>query len=1690
MAEKNSLWKNIRNKAKKNRESGATPKQPTDEMLRQERKIKAKQYAEGSFVGEDEKLPIYNYANKEGVVGGPTQVDGGTRVPVGPDGLPIVNMPEFEVISTGLGSKPNPYSPVTGEEYLSSSYNPVNLFLPPQVEKQQQPIDPKTGMPLPQSGRADYDYATEMMLALPAANAVKKGSALLKNAKQEIIYNAIDPVGYGVREKLGNIPQNLVRNTFKPNERIARVGKELSPLDLPGSEVVKSRGKARLDSWRMGLGLDQKYNTFNKIGDNLYSTNTPNPIEGRLSHLYNDIQANKINKTLGGDEAVAALRKLTRTHNSLTASKGPLNNVNAIREHLRKSGDLTFMPWEQSRIVEKARNPKFTHSVYDADPNGIMGQHRFDVTDLPDDNIHFQANDTWDLHPFSERGVINVGQKTAGEEGLKGIINNRLKNIEALKVLGGKPFNIQDNFIVNPNTMEVVKRFDSGGFYPTQGPGKALFKGYAQGGYTNPYNQYQDDPYLNYAGGGYTMYAGGGRGWKKFGNTMADIGLGIGDVALGSIGSVTGIKSLQDTIGTDQYHNDDFDTGANFVGKLAGTALKYIPVTAPFAQAAGVVGGVANTAFGIDRKNYDPSKHQSDLDKAGDIVNFAGNVGTMFVNPSGAAKEGAAAAKSIYGATDVATKAGQVGKVVDTASTISEAAATTAQAANTASNIAETAQAASNIGEVVQQANTVANVGQNVGKAVTAAAPVVDSANKLSSGLKYGEGYYNAVEAANKISKYGSAAQNIASVAQPMMQQQQQVQQQKQQKELAETSVSTEPMYSKPDANTPYAGIVPPTITTGISDPSAYTFGYTTPTNNFYMSQGGNITNNSLNLRNTMRYKRFAQGGTLEQQGINFITKKAGLHHQNANGGVPIGPGALAEGGEAKLQMADGGQYIVSDQVDGANTQTINGQTMAERLKKKLKPFMMGGLASNPKDKEELRRPFDSYSAESIAQVNQETIQENEAVRMQRGGAVQYAANGGKLNKDIEKIVMEEYTAAYGGVLPNKYKGKVNMPNSYAKGGNIQQAAKQILASKGGYVHNPMTQPMYAQGGPIYGDPASEYTYAYGGMYGNPYARGGQIDYTNDMYSLYAGGGPMVSNVNQPFNGPAAQNRGGMYMTYADGGMMPSEEQMMQEQQMQQQGGQDQMMQMVQQIIEALMQGANPEQIMQQLVQSGVPQEQAQQIIQVAMQEVQSQQQQQPQGQPMQEGQQMPPQQGMSTGGRLPKDILRARAEAHMSPEKAANYVDNYSTGGKMYYEGGPDGPPYNPINPMVNSNSYIQDQYGLEDLYGGVDDGSHSMFTTDEYGNVVRNSYRPTYNMNNLNRLESNYFDNSNSYNPNPYLPNNELGSMAPTSSFRPEAMPYDDEIDYTKMPYDKPLNLTGFKTPKPADKIPGPIGPNTIGPNGPITEAKAIEQGWKPEQPTTTTTTTTPPTKNGLSTSDWMDLGTGALSLAGPAYQFFQPKPEPFKYQKAKATTLDPTTAIVLANQASREAQSLADYNIKQNAPTSGSYLANIRANALQSGLGRGRTGAGIRQQYDINNAGILNQMEQYNTEIENRNIDAIQQDLANFQEQRTNALYNAGANLAGMRRDYKGNQINEMIAKNLGTANFKYDPVTETFKYPGPDGQMITVPAATVLGTNSTNLGTGEMQQTGTPQFKRNNFADATQNAFRKANTQKRS
>lgn len=159
-----------------------------------------------------------------------------------------------------------------------------------------------------------------------------------------------------------------------------------------------------------------------------------------------------------------------------------------------------------------------------------------------------------------------------------------------------------------------------------------------------------------------------------FWNTIKDISYTGIDVALGTVGNVAGIKSMQDIIDEDQYTNDKFDKASNFGGKMVGTALKIIPVTAPIASAVGSAGSVVNKVAGIDAKYYDPTKHTGKLDKAGDIISTVGSVAGMAVN-AGAAADAAKAMSSgaaLTQAQKVASQMGNINKALGTAAKVSK----------------------------------------------------------------------------------------------------------------------------------------------------------------------------------------------------------------------------------------------------------------------------------------------------------------------------------------------------------------------------------------------------------------------------------------------------------------------------------------------------------------------------------------------------------------------------------------------------------------------------------------------------------------------------------------------------------------------------------------------------------------------------------------------------------------------------------------------------------------------------------------------------------------------------------------------------------------------------------------------------------------------------------------------------------
>jgi hypothetical protein len=554
-----------------------------------------------------------------------------------------------------------------------------------------------------------------------------------------------------------------------------------------------------------------------------------------------------------------------------------------------------------------------------------------------------------------------------------------------------------------------------------------------------PFILHQTNP-LKFKDGGYTnpyMYYAGGPMQYKRGGLLKDIGLGVADFALGTIGGVTGIKSMKDIVNEKQYSNDRFDAGANFAGSIGSTALKVIPVTAPIANAAGVVGGAANKAFGIDAANYNPNQEVSDLEKAGNIVGQAGNVASMFMGSTSGVSEDA--------------------------------------------------------GKFMQGVDKINQFGQS------------PAGQLLNQGLSFEQG--------GDINKFNN-------------------------------------------------------FTNSMRDR------YNSYRNKY--SRGGKVQDNAEEK--------------LEYFGMTKVPNHSGFHYENPNGGSYGGENASFEKNEIVLHAKGGptpgpGEFVFPSEVNGQKNRPAFLELDKNGIPKPLN-MTIAQFVEREAVKGSPLRKNNNLGKERVDMANQQAMdmvayydqldqQQAQQKQMMIGGALQYAAAGGKINKDIEKILNDDIQSyieadnyyAYGGYLPKNK--KFNMP--YSNGGKLP---KEVLRARvqahmsikeansyvdqyanGGYVYKPMVQPMLAEGGPIYGDPASEY--------------------------VYASGGPIVSNVPQPFNGPAAQNRGGMMM--ADGGMMPQNDSMSK------------------QIAAALQQGADPQQLLQQLIKSGMDPQQAQAMLEAIM---------------------------------------------------------------------------------------------------------------------------------------------------------------------------------------------------------------------------------------------------------------------------------------------------------------------------------------------------------------------------------------------------------------------------------------------------------------------------------------------------------
>jgi len=269
--------------------------------------------------------------------------------------------------------------------------------------------------------------------ALTGLNGVKAINTA-KKLPQQFFYNAIDPVGYGVKQKIIQAPVNLTRNLIYPELRPERIA---GLLNKPGQPRI---GMNRLDAFRTGLGLEQKYGTFIKDGSK-YSIRDFNMTPDEKQYYISEIEAFDASKNLSGEELKEKLKEVSRI-NALNTSHN--------RHFIEKTGQplvnepvSNYNPWEQKRAVEISKDPNYDFSIYSADNHGIMGGYRMDVKRNLDGTYEFKAADVWDLHPTAKSSTINKSQLELEKRNL---LKRKLENVEFLKLMGGKPFEIENKF--------------------------------------------------------------------------------------------------------------------------------------------------------------------------------------------------------------------------------------------------------------------------------------------------------------------------------------------------------------------------------------------------------------------------------------------------------------------------------------------------------------------------------------------------------------------------------------------------------------------------------------------------------------------------------------------------------------------------------------------------------------------------------------------------------------------------------------------------------------------------------------------------------------------------------------------------------------------------------------------------------------------------------------------------------------------------------------------------------------------------------------------------------------------------------------------------------------------------------------------------------------------------------------------
>jgi hypothetical protein len=362
----------------------------------------------------------------------------------------------------------------------------------------QQLIDRKKGGALPPS----------LLKTLKGVSKLTPGNAL-----RSTLYSAVNPASYNILQKIKAAPLELYNNMMYNDTRPFRVGMSLKHgapelrdnmlehvrMDLNqwnktsladqmaaiknayGSKhlnTLEDIGRRRLDAWAVGLKRPQEHNTLEQVGDNTFRMVDTEYTPMYLNELYNDLLATKIESEpmandLGSvidNRQFSPLEQLSRDQFRVKTQYFASNPL-TVPYRLSEKDKIGYPNWNRTRHAQVdpmgLLSKMTTGTVYDNDRYGVMGGYNWKINEHPEGMV-FQTNDLWDLNPFEKRIDPMLNTDAIKNKYLNMHYYKPFQNFEALRAVGGKPFNIQNNFLVDPDSFNVLRQWAKGG--PTNPP--------------------------------------------------------------------------------------------------------------------------------------------------------------------------------------------------------------------------------------------------------------------------------------------------------------------------------------------------------------------------------------------------------------------------------------------------------------------------------------------------------------------------------------------------------------------------------------------------------------------------------------------------------------------------------------------------------------------------------------------------------------------------------------------------------------------------------------------------------------------------------------------------------------------------------------------------------------------------------------------------------------------------------------------------------------------------------------------------------------------------------------------------------------------------------------------------------------------------------------------------------------------